>query len=277
MQLKIIIFFKICNFVKRTKMKNIFPLFILIAVIISSTSCQKELSATLPPINAVDSSGLLKTYTEGYPSIASPINSLTFNVQYGGNKQIIGLISASNPANRFVFTYPLPTKYTQDILAADTLMLHEDFYTNSNGFLDSTYQYNDTKDTSSEKYFYNSNNQVITMNEYQFNKGQSELINTINYTYNIDGDLETATGSDLNKETYTYYTDAAYVSPLVLGIININSFKKMHLVKTSNLTSNGMVIISVNYTYTFDAQNRIVTELANGSDGSRVTKAYTYY
>lgn len=258
-------------------MKNIFALFILAAVIISSTSCQKELSATLPPNNSIDSSGMLKTYTEGYPSVANPVNLITFNVQYGANKQIIGLISAANPANRFVFTYPLTTKYTQDILESDTLVIHEDFYTNSNGFLDSTYQYNDTKDTSAEKYFYNSNNQIITMNEYQINKGQSELINIINYTYNADGDLETATGSDLSKETYTYYTDATYVTPLVTGILNINSFKKMHLVKTSNLTSNGMVVISVNYTYTFDAKNRVVTELANGSDGSTITKGYTYY
>lgn len=258
-------------------MKKVLPLILLILVIIAGTSCQKELSAPNSSNNTIDSSSLVKTYTETYSTGITSGTSLTFTVQYGANKQIMGLISTSNPANKFVFTYPLPTKYTQDILASDTLVLHEDFFTNSEYFLDSTYQYNDTKDTSAEKYFYNAQNQVIKMNEYQYQYGQSELINTINYTYNSDGDLLTAAGSDLSIETYTYYTDAVYVTPLATGILNINSFKKMHLPKTYSLSSNGILIISLNYTYIFDAKNRITFDKATAIDGSNLTKAYTYY
>ncbi len=257
-------------------MKNVLPIIIFITVIIFASSCQKELSAP-NQATTIDSSSLLKTYSETYSTGITSSTSVTFNVQYGPNNQIIGLISTSNPNDKFVFTFPLTTKYTQDILASDTLVLHEDFYTNSNFFLDSTYQYNDTQDTTAEKYFYNANNQVTTMNEYQFTNGKGELINIIKYAYNTDGDMINASGSDLTTETYTYNTDAAYVTPLVTGILNINSFKKMHLPKTYTLTSNGIIITTLNFTYIFDAKNRITFDKATAIDGSNLTKAYTYY
>lgn len=259
-------------------MTKSFPLISLIVAIIFATSCQKEISASNSANhNTIDSSSLLKTYSETYSTSATSSISATFNVQYDAKKQIIGLISISNPGNKFVYTFPLATKWTQDIFSSDTLTIHEDFFTNPNSFLDSTYQYNDTKDTSAEKYFYNSNNEVVSMNEYQFNNGVSQLINTINYTYNTAGDLISATGSDFNSETYTYYTDAVYLTPLVTGISNINSFKKMHLPKTYNLTSNGISVITVNFTYIFDAKNRITFDKATAVDSSTLTKAYTYY
>lgn len=264
------------DFTKILKMKNAFYIYLLIVLILTGTSCQKEFSSSSPN-TTIDSSSLLKTFSETYSTGVTSSTSVTFNVQYGANKQIIGLISTSNPADKFVFTFPLATKYTQDIFAGDTLVIHEDFYTNNNSFLDSTYQYNDTRDTSAEKYFYNANNQVVSMNEYQFTNGQSELINTINYSYNSDGDMVSATGTDLSTETYTYYTDAAYVTPLVTGILNINSFKKMHLPKTYSLSSNGILISTLNYTYIFDTKNRITFDKATANDGTSLTKAYTYF
>ena len=263
------------SYPKFLKMKSI--LSILFIVIIFASSCQKELSATIPVIASIDSSNMLKTYTEDYSSSVSVKQSVSFNVFYDGNKQITSLISSTNAGDRILFNYPFATKYTQDLFISDTLIIHEDFYNNSKSFLDSTYQYSDSKDTSTEKYFYNSNNLITQMKEYQYNNGSSQLLNTINYTYNSDGDLLTATGTDSNIETYSYYTDSVYLKPLIFGILNANSTKKVHLPKTYSLTSNSIVVTNATYTYTFDVKRRISTETESFSDGSSLTKTYTYY
>ena len=260
----------------KTKFMKKIAACILVVVAICANSCQKELSAPIPTPPSIDSNYLLKTYTIGFTSSFTTPQPITFNVKYSANKQLTNLISTSNPGDKFVYTFPSATKYTMDIFGSNLLSIHEDIFTSSIGFTDSTYQYNNTKDTSAEKYFYNTNYQVITMNEYQFNNGKSELNNTINYSYNTDGDLITASGTDLNIESYTYYSNAVYVNPIVFGILNSASYKKMHLPKTYNLTSNGYVIATATYTYTFDAKGRVSTDTQTFTDGSVMNKSYTY-
>lgn len=176
-----------------------------------------------------------------------------------------------------MYNYVSANKYTFDIFSSNMVTLHEDFYTNGSSFVDSTFQYNDTNDTTGEKYIYNGTNQVTTMKEYDYGNAASTLTNTISYTYNTDGDLLTSSGTDSNIDNYEYYKDSSYVSPLIIGPLNSNSSKKFHLVKKYTSISNNSVVGSAMYTYTFDASNRISTEKQSYNDGHIVLKTYTYF
>src|SRR4051812_35612598 len=104
----------------------------------------------------------------------------------------------------------------------------------------------------------------------------SVLDNTITYIYDANGNLIRTQDTDTNVDTYEYYTNLIYAPPLVTGPLTAESTKKKTLVKTHTLTSNGSLVGSAGYTYTFDDKDRISTETAVLSDGSITTKTYTY-
>jgi len=135
-----------------------------------------------------------------------------------------------------------------------------------------------SKSKSTEKYTYNINNQLIKIKEYDYSKiTGAKLINITTNTYDTNGDMTESADLNSNVDTYEYYLDLIYATPIVTGPANINSAKKNHLVKKRTLKSNNYLIGSVVFTYTFDSNNRISTEKAVGSDGSAIIKTYTYF
>src|SRR5205809_4019640 len=122
----------------------------LIAAIIGiflSTSCKKN--------NETPSAGtasLPKTYTEDIRTAG--FNSLTtYNLTYDGNNRITSMTSIPEPAiNKFIYTYSSNNSLTMDLYNSNVLSIHEILWLNSSGALDSTFQYNDSHDTSTEKY-----------------------------------------------------------------------------------------------------------------------------
>lgn len=165
-----------------------------------------------------------------------------------------------------------------DIFGSNALTLHEDSYINGNGFLDSTLQYDDSQDSTTEKYIYNSANQLITLKEYDYSTAAgAELYNTTTSSYNSDGDLISTTDTDNNRNDFEYDTNLSYVSPTVFGLVNPNAGKKLHLLKKQTQSSNGYPVGSIDYVYTFDGNDRISTEKATGNDGSISIKTYTYF
>lgn len=140
--------------------------------------------------------------------------------------------------------------------------------------VDSTFQYNDTNDTTTEKYFYNSNNQLIKLNEYDYYSSPI-LYNTTSYTYDNNGNLTKTTDTNNEVDTYEYYTDLVNVIPVIFP--GTGNTKKLNLVKTHTVTSNGYPVGSSTATYTFDSSNRISTIVETADDGTVLTKTFTYF
>ena len=255
-------------------MKRCTLLFFKLSVIVLFASCQKEPVPNEPatPLAKV------KTYSENLTSSYLGHIAFNYDISYDADNKLISAISTSAPGTKLLLTYPSTSKYYTDFYENNILQIHEDFFLNSNSFIDSTFQYNNTKDSSTEKYFYNTNNQVTKIKEYSYSKiTGSELSNTVTNTYNADGDLVTSADTNKNNETYEYYTDLNYTAPLVFGPANINSTKKFHLIKKHTFSSNGSFVTSSDNTYTFDSNNRISTEKQTFTDGSILLKTYTYF
>jgi hypothetical protein len=256
-------------------MKNIQSLLPLIICFIVLNACQKETSQDQSSGSAA---GRVKTYTETIISSSAGNSTTTFTISYDNSGRITSMISATSPGDKLLYSFPSANKFTMDMYGAGSLLIHEDFYLNTNSFIDSTFQFNNEEDTITEKYFYDINGRLIQLNEYEFTKATgSVLSNTITYTYDAAGDMVKASGTDTNIEIYEYYPDPKYTLPVVPGPVNANSVKKVHLPKKLTVVSNGSVVGTAQFTYTFDDKDRVITEKAEAYDGSTAIKTYTYF
>jgi hypothetical protein len=229
-------------------------------------SCKKENPAT--PNTNVDK---VKTYTETLKTSSGTI-SATYYLEYDLKNRITSVVFASNPSDKFVFTYNSDSQFSMDLFSGSG-NIHEDIFLN-NSQLDSTYQYNDTQDTTTEKYVYSGNNQLVKLSEYGYYNGHPILSNTTTYTYDGNGNVMKTMDTDNNVETFDYYPDLVYTMPITSPVI---PSRKTNLVKTHTVTSNGYLVASVTSTYTFDDKNRISTITDTASDGSVGTKTFTYF
>lgn len=257
-------------------MKNTLSL-VTAAFIILFASCKKETSIDQSTGGGTTASLKVKSYTESLTSSSGNLTA-TFNLTYDANNRIVSAVSAPTPDFKFLYGYPSSNKITMDLIDAGALSIHEDYFLNSNSLIDSTFQYNDTQDTLTEKYFYNVAKQQIRTIQYDYSKlSGSVLFNTIDYTYNTSGNLIQSVDSDNDVDDYEYYADLIYISPVITGLPNPDAGQKRNLVKKHTLTSSGTVVGSAAYTYTFDAQNRISTETQTITDGRVIVKTYTYF
>lgn len=272
----ILIYMFVLTTLNRYEMKKNLHCFLAFAVIIFFTSCGKEYSTDTG--STPTTSNKVKTYTEDVTSNYLGNSYTTYDLSYDASDRLISIISKTNSGDKSLFHFPSNSLFTIDLYNSGSLSIHEDFFLNSNLFIDSTFQYNDTKDSSTEKYFYNTSNQLVTMKEYTYSKLKgAELDNITTNIYNGNGDLIESSDLNTNIDTYEYYLDLSYPMPIVSGPVNAISVKKNHLVKKHTLTSNNYLVGSVDYTYTFDSKNRISTEKATASDGSVIIKTYTYF
>jgi hypothetical protein len=244
-------------------MKNtLFAVIILSTLIISS--CSKSNDTTNPVT-------LPKTYTEDIRS--SALNSLTtYNLTYDGNYRLVSMVAVPDPpVAKFIFQYPSSLTVTMDMYTGTTLSIHENFWLNSASFADSTLQYNDTQDTTTEKYIYNANNLLTKVNYYDYHSSGTTLIKTSSYTYDANGNAMTQTDNPGGTITFTYY--------LTLNTFSIgNSFipQPKNLVRSATLDNGGTPITVMHY-YGFDSNNRLIKDTVT-TDASDliVLKSYTY-
>lgn len=243
--------------------KTLLPLIVILVF----TSCKKEKSSTdNPPI-----SSKVKTYTEHIDYGGGYTDNVTLNITYDADGRIISATSASSSGDRFEYKYAAGN-FTMDLYNSDVFSIHEVFFLNSKSLIDSTLQYNDTNDSTTEKYFYNNADQLITVKEYDYSKATGAILsNTTHYTYDNKGNVIKMT-DDYSVTTYDFYADLK--NNLVFGTpyeqVNKN------LVKTT-ISSSGGTSITSNHVYTFDASNRISTETITFDSGEVATRTYTYY
>jgi hypothetical protein len=232
-------------------------------------SCKKD--GTAPPAN---NTNRVKIYIED--ATATPYNRIdTFNISYDNTGRITSL--ASRTGSQFLYQYNTGS-YTMDIKNGAHLIIRQLYYLNSSSLVDSTFQFNDTQDSSTEKYIYNAANQLMQVKDYEYSHTGARLDRTTHYTYDNNGNAirEAVTddsGDTTERKSYTY-------SP-VLNTVNLGQqyfpvlFKNLRT-NMSNLSSTGTVISYTNYTYTFDNMNRVATETDTDSYGNIVVKKYIY-
>lgn len=236
------------------------------------SGCQKEPANDLPPETH---SLKLKTYTEDFRSATLGNFYNTYKFTYDGNNRMTSMVDTANAGNKFVFAYPSSSKYTMDIFGDNMFVIHADYFMNSQSLLDSSFQYNNTGDTMTEKYVYNPARQLTQLYEYDYSKVTgSDLWNTTTYTYDGAGDLIKSEDTDDYVYTYEYYTDKLHLLPQVSPVADAS--QKTHLPKKVTLTESGTLSFSATYTYTFDSKDRVSTVRQDYSDGDVVIKTYTY-
>ncbi|MDN3655208.1 hypothetical protein QWZ08_06220 [Ferruginibacter paludis] len=86
---------------------------------------------------------------------------IIYNLGYDDSDRIISVTSATSAGDKFLFSYTSAGKYSVDIYNGNVLSIHSDAYTNIAGFIDSTFQYNNSRNFSSERYVYNAANQLV--------------------------------------------------------------------------------------------------------------------
>jgi hypothetical protein len=227
-------------------------------------ACQKD--------KQPDTNNVLKVKSYSEKVVSSDGDSIVanYNLSYDAKNRITAINQVEVPGNKFMFTYESDSKFSIDIYLMGALSIHEDVFLNSSHFVDSTYQYNDEKDTSSEKYIYNVNNQLSTVKGFY----KSVMDNVTTYSYDGDGNLVKTTDTDKQVETFDYYPDLVFAMPFINPL---QSSTPAHLVKNHKITSNGYEVANIVSTYTFDSKNRIDTITQKLDDGSFATQTFTYF
>ena len=252
---------------------------LLVIVTISLFACKKDGGGNSNSSLA----GNVKTKIETYQFGNGPLNSDTFDFSYDSQIRLTTMVARSGKL-KFNYTY-LSNNITKFDMyeTGNVLSIHEDYFNNSNGTIDSTFQYNNTKDSSTEKYTYNSSNQLIKLQRYDYSiNGGSIPARKDEYTYdaigNMISDKEYFQSTLNNIETYSYTN---YSNSFLIGTTWIQPFStKLPLQKIKSFPTSTDIYTS-DFSYIFDSNNRVATETQkvsrNGTLQATAINYYTYY
>jgi hypothetical protein len=214
---------------------------------------------------------LPKTYTEDLRSSAIT-SKVTYNLTYDSKNRLISLAAIPEPSiTKFVYQYPDDKTVTLDLYNSGQLSIHENFWLNSFSFVDSTFQYDDSQDTTTEKYFYDGNHLLTQTNWYDYAGSVSTLSNQILYSYDNNGNALSQT--DFSGTTsFTYYTDLPYTLAMGQPYLSVPKY----FIKTTSSNSSGTPVTATHY-YKFDSNNRLIQDSAyvSGIDAIAI-KTYGY-
>ena len=243
-------------------MKNFFYAFAIVMVS-CLISCKKDDNGSGDPATA-----RVKTYTEDYTSgIDHVVN--TFNLNYDSDGRLTSMVATGNSGDRFQLSYEKNT-VTMELYAGHELALHTLCFLNTQNNIDSTIQYNNTNDFSSERYFYNSQNRLSRYIEYDYYGPIPEITNVSDYTFDANGNIAQVKDR-FSLTTYEYFTE--YRNAPNLGFPSFP--KSENLVKSTTMTF-GYTPQVWNHTYTFDTKKRLTSETISSSTGEVLVKSYTY-
>lgn len=235
-------------------------LLIVLIIALALASCKKDDSVQSPPPG-----DRIKTYTESINSSILGVTSVTYNLTYDQDGRLSSMTNTENAGDRFAFSY-VENGFDMDIYSNNSLVIHQDAFVNGNR-MDSTFQYNDEGDTTTEKYVYNPSNLLVKLSRYVYSDGISELDEIVNYSYDANSNLISEIGNFTHIE-YEY-------NGSLPGIINL-----FPIFYSSSQKLPSRVIDQAGYTadhtYTVDSKNRVVTDVAVLTTGDTLTKTYTY-
>jgi hypothetical protein len=241
-----------------------FSLSILLLGMINA-SCKKESTG--------NASRKLKTYTEDISAMGVGHIVETFNITYDDQDRITSLVSTTKPGHRLEYKYSSKDQFTFDRIEDDKVTLHCTYYINMGlSLIDSVYQYNNRRDTLSFKYLYNEDKQLIREKEYlhSYHIPNPVWVNTVKYQYDIQGTL-TKRSDDFYESSYRY--DAEYKNTVQIQPFY---FPVQEQLPTHTYTTRFGATTTIEHTYTFDGDKRLISEKAVSNDGRTTVKTYTY-
>lgn len=249
-------------------MKSICSFYLALIIVIVIYSCEKEVNPDR--LTSTGSAAKVKTYSEEFISTGSrEVN--TYHLHYDAAGRLVSLVSESNSGDKFLYTYN-GHSYVTELYHSKDLVMKQTSLVGSNLLIDSTIRYLDEGHALTEKYIYNKINQLVKVYEYDYNVNTgSFLYDTRHYEY--DKYSNVVKDTDLSSvTTYEYYPDFknnVSISPAYLQ-------QPANLVKKTTYML-GNVTQIFNHTYTFDRNNRIISEkiTKNGSNDVLI-KRYIY-
>lgn len=231
--------------------------------IVSLSGCSKDSSG---PNQSVS---LPKTYTEDVRSSVVGNSITTYNLSYDGQGRLVSMISTSTPTSKLTYQYS-GSSFTSDMYNNDVLQIHEMFWLNSASLVDSTFQYNNTQDSTTEKYFYDPGKSLIQKIEYDYHQSGATPFRVTNYSYDNSGNLVSESTNTGSSTQYTY-----------TNLPNVNFFQSYfpqpkYLINTATMSVSGF-LETATHSYSFDSNNRLTRDsvYTSGTDLT-VIKSYTY-
>ncbi|HVM87055.1 MAG TPA: hypothetical protein VMT76_02630 [Puia sp.] len=199
----------------------------------------------------------------------------TFTLSYDNQDRIISLES---PIIKQTYTYGSGNSFSMDLYTYGAWSIHEIFYLNGSAIVDSTLQYNNTSDTSSEGYLF-SGTTLLQKKEYIYSSSAVQIDTQDDYTYDNNGNMTKDVQSDGNGNvgtviTYTY-TDKP-LNPLVTPKYFTLQSKNLPATQTQ-VDGYGNPLLTITYSYNFDNQGRLIKDTETYDNGDVVVKSYVYY
>jgi hypothetical protein len=247
---------------------------LFITILTTFISCKKS-----DPTQNGNSSSKVKTYIEDYSSQLIHVTD-TFNISYDANDRVISLISTFS-GGKFIYNYSGSSSYTLDIMRNSHLIIRETSFINANLLVDSTFQYNDTKDSGTTKLIYNSSGLQTQNRTYDYSISTGSVLWKINnYTYDPNGnlikDIDTNPSGNINLITTYTYTNVATTVFSLATIYKPLPYKYLpntitYFYPSTNTTETD------NFSYTFDSFNRVSSQIQLDHNGNSTVKKFLYF
>jgi len=238
-------------------------LYIFLLIVISA-ACKKESAGSNAPQK-------LKSYTEDFTALGIGHVVETFNISYDAQDRITSVVSATKPGHKLVYQYSNENQFTFDKYEDNKVTLHNTYFINGLSLVDSTYQYNNQRDTSSVKYMYDSEKKLVKQKQYILSyRVPPVLYNTVTFQYDLKGTL--------TKESDSYYETTYGYDEHINNTVQVEPFYfpfKQQL-PTHTFTTRFGTTNTTEHTYTFDSNKRVISEKALSSDGRVTIRTYTY-
>lgn len=218
-------------------------------------------------------SSKLKMYIEE-SHVAGSFALDSFHVSYDNDGRMTGMIS---PAIGIKYGYNGNTSFTTDLFENGSQTIHEIAYLNGNKLVDSTFQYNNTQDTTTEGYAY-SGSQLKTKTTYMYSDGLPYVDTREVFTYDGNGNCVKDVTSDSSGvvqsiETFTY-TNKSFQ---LLENPTYYPIQAKNLPASLALTDGqGNAMGSATFAYVFDGSGRVTKETQKADNGDYVIKTYVY-
>ena len=178
---------------------------------------------------------------------------------------------------KWLYNYGGKNSYTLDLYSHGALDIHEDNFLKGS-LVDSAFQYNNTQDSSTDKYVYDGDRLLSDTYYHYTAAGGAVLFLTYVYTYDDKGNM--LTGKELDENGKPNYTNSyTYTDKPMQGRITpiYEPLASKFLPATAkNVDNLGRMVASITFTYEFDSKGRITKATATDVSGYAASKYYGY-
>lgn len=195
---------------------------------------------------------------------------------YDANNRLTGLLSTILSD---VYTYGSGKSFTLDLYTYEIFSIHEIFYINNSSLVDSTLQFDNTNDTTTEGYLYN-NGQLTRKSTYNYRQTTgSQIYMQEDFTYDNNGNLLKDIVSDgySNVNTISTYTYTDYAYNPLYGPHYLPVLSKYWLATQIQTDGSGNILATITSTDVIDGNGRVTKETDLANNGQSVIKSLIYY